>query len=48
MREDIKTLKAELFDLQMQLSLIQNEIKLKVMKLNQLLNDKEPDSKPIS
>ena len=45
---EIKDLKAELFDLQMQLALIQNEIRLKVLKLNQLLNEQQSDNKPVS
>lgn len=37
--QEIKELKAQLFDLQVQLALIQNEIRLRVIKLNELLKD---------
>ena len=47
-KDKVIQLKAELFDLQMQLTYIQNEIRLRVAKLNELLKNDKPDSKPVS
>ena len=44
MKEEIRDLKAELFDLQLQLNTLQTLIREKVLKLNQLLKDDKSDT----